>query len=101
MPSSSANALIPGRSRVYVGQSVPMVAAPRRERSVGGRLGRRLRRLFAEVVVGARALLLLREGDVEVEVEVAVVRRSPREAQTHAPLVRLQLVERRAGHSPE
>src|SRR3954465_1127395 len=27
MPSSSAKALIPGRSRVYVGQSVPVVAA--------------------------------------------------------------------------
>src|SRR5919197_6127108 len=44
MPSSSANALIPGRSRVYVGQSVPVVAAhaangPSVGASAGGRGG--------------------------------------------------------------
>src|SRR5262249_3049535 len=45
---------------------------PRREGPLCRRLLGRLRRLVAEVVFdGAGALLLLREGDVEVEVEVA------------------------------
>ena len=50
---------------------------------------------------GSRALLLLGERDVEVEVELAVERRCPGKGPSHSTLVRLQLREWRQRHRRE
>jgi hypothetical protein len=57
----------------------------------------------ASVIVfdASRALLLLGDGHVEVEVEVAGERRRPGKGPAHPPFVRLQFLERRPRHRPE
>ncbi len=59
------------------------------------------RRVHRAIVVFdlVRALLLLRERDVEVEIEVAPERRGPRKRPAHSALVRLEGLERRLRHS--
>ena len=92
---------MPGRSRVYVGQSVPVTAANGGgSLGLGLRLSRSAQVTVAPVVVfdAALALLLLGERDVEVAVEVAAERRRPGKRPAHAPLVGLQLLERRSRH---
>jgi hypothetical protein len=75
-PSSSTNALMPGRSRVYVGTSVPADAAiSRRGRPRQIPSASRLR--AGSCIRCLLALLLLGEADVEVEVEVAAERGRP------------------------
>jgi len=51
-----------------------------------------------EVVFDALALLLLGEGGVEIEVEIAAERGRPGKRPAHPPLIRLQLRERRPRH---
>ena len=73
--------------------------------AVGQREGAQTRHLLVwridltEVVLGARGALLLGERDTEVEVEVVPQGGDPGEAPAHAPLVRLERVERRAGRA--
>src|SRR6266542_3669053 len=65
-------------------------------------LRRRPHERLAEVVLeGARTLLLLGEGDVEVVVEVASEGGGPGEAPAHPLLIALQLLEWSARHRPE
>src|SRR6266545_3197137 len=116
---------MPGASRVYVGTSVPTVAAISTtgpsvlSPGAGGKHGgsccrhldhrtlraflrRRGKSLWAEVVHGnARPLLLLRVGRLEVVVEVAPERRCPGEAPTHPALECLELRDRRARDGSE
>src|SRR5215471_2914217 len=90
------------RALAHVGRPVgARRCGPRVERPAHV-LRRRPHGRLAEVVLeGARALLLLGEGDVEVVVEVAPGRGGPGEAPAHPPLVALQLLERSVRHCPE
>ena len=77
-PSSSANALMPGRSRMYAATSVPAMAARRGALGEGFRL--RVQHVAAALVVYSTppARCLLRgDRNVEVEVEVAAERGRP------------------------
>ena len=102
-PSSSTNALMPGRSRKYVAVSVPAMAAissisPRTseaKRPVGTSHAAR-----AGSCIRCPRAALRGEPDAEFEVEVTA-ERDARERPPHPPLERLQLCEWRPRHRQE